>query len=274
VAGTYRTIRNTLRFQLGNLHDFDITKNAIPQGEMTSIDRWILQKLRKLIHRCTEAYEAYDFHRVYQLLNHFCSVELSATYHDILKDRLYTYAPDWKERRSSQTAMAIIFGALTRLLAPILTFTADEAMDYFPGGRGAASVHLMDWPDVSEVEDFPEEAEVEAIIQFREKIHEKLEILRQNKVIGQSLDAKIIIKGSDDMFKILEKHEKDLPEFFIISQVVLMEAQGETCVEAALCGWERCQRSWRRVPKLVDYGEFKGISERCRRALEGNFSKN
>jgi isoleucyl-tRNA synthetase len=274
VAGTYRTIRNTLRFQLGNLHDFDEAKHAIPQGEMTSIDRWILQKLRKLIHQCTEAYEAYDFHRVYQLLSHFCSVELSATYHDILKDRLYTYAPDWKERRSSQTAMAIIFGALVRLLAPILTFTADEAMDYFPGDRGVASVHLMDWPDVLEVEDFPEEAEVEAIIQFREKIHEKLEILRQNKVIGQSLDAKITIKGGDDMFKILEKYEKDLPEFFIVSQITLLKTQGGACVEAALCGWERCQRSWRRVPKLVDCGEFRNISERCRRALEGNFSKN
>jgi isoleucyl-tRNA synthetase len=274
VAGTYRTIRNTLRFQLGNLHDFDKNKNAIPQGEMTPIDRWILQKLRKLIYQCTEAYEAYDFHRVYQLLNHFCSVELSATYHDILKDRLYTYAPDWPERRSSQTAMAIIFGALARLLAPILTFTADEAMEYFPGDRRAASVHLMDWPDALEVEDFPGEAEVEAIIQFREKIHEKLEILRQNKVIGQSLDAKITVKGGDDMFKILEKYEKDLPEFFIVSQVTLVKTQGETCVEAALCEWERCQRSWRRVPKLVDYGEFRNISERCRRALEEIFSKN
>jgi hypothetical protein len=98
--------------------------------------------------------------------------------------------------------------------------------------------------------------------------------LRQSKVIGQSLDAKIIVKGGDDMFKILEKYEKDLPEFFIVSQVTLVRTQGEACVEAALCGWERCQRSWRRVPKLVDYGEFRNISERCRRALEENFSKN
>ncbi|MDR2812976.1 MAG: isoleucine--tRNA ligase, partial [Puniceicoccales bacterium] len=102
VAGTYRTIRNALRFQLGNLYDFDESKHGVKQSEMTAIDRWILQKLKRLILQCTDAYEIYDFHRVYQLLNRFCSVELSATYHDILKDRLYTYAPHWKERRSSQ----------------------------------------------------------------------------------------------------------------------------------------------------------------------------
>ncbi|MDR1907222.1 MAG: isoleucine--tRNA ligase [Puniceicoccales bacterium] len=277
VAGTYRTIRNTLRFQLGNLYDFDGSKNAIRQREMTPIDRWILQKLKQLIEQCTEAYEIYDFHKVYQLLNRFCSVELSATYHDILKDRLYTYAPNWKERRSSQTAIAIIFKVLTRLLAPILTFTADEAVAYFQGNREyveGGAVHLMDWPEVSEIEDFEEEAEVDAIIQFREKIHEQLENLRKDKIIGQSLDAKVIVKGSDIMFKVLQKYKKDLPEFFIVSQVVLEERSGGSIVEAVPCSWERCQRSWRRVPKLVDYKDFKGISERCKRALEEIFTGN
>jgi isoleucyl-tRNA synthetase len=276
ITGTYRTIRNTLRFQLGNLYDFKEAKDSIPQREMTFIDRWILQKLKQLILHCTEAYEMYDFHKVYQLLNRFCSVELSATYHDILKDRLYTYAPNWKERRSSQTAIGIIFKALVRLLAPILTFTADEALAYFQGNQEYAkdiSIHLMDWPDVSEIENFAEEAEIDAIIQFRERVHEKLEMLRKEKIIGQSLDAKIIIRGSDEMFKILKKHEKDLPEYFIVSQVILEEVGREMSVGAMECLWERCQRSWRRVPKLVDYGEFKNISERCKRVLEGIFSK-
>ncbi|MDR1590563.1 MAG: isoleucine--tRNA ligase [Puniceicoccales bacterium] len=274
VAGTYRTIRNTLRFQLGNLYDFDESKDAVPQDEMTPIDRWILQKLKQLILQCTEAYDVYDFHKVYQSLNRFCSVELSATYHDILKDRLYTYAPNWKERRSSQTAMAMIFKVLVRLLAPILTFTTDEAMAYFQKNQEYAdgiAVHLMDWPDVSEIEDFAEEWEVDRIIQFREKIHEKLEALRMEKKIGQSLDAKIVANGSDIMFEILKKYEKDLPEFFIVSQVVLVHARGDTTVEAEPCIWERCQRSWRRVPERVDYGEFKNISERCKLALEEKF---
>jgi isoleucyl-tRNA synthetase len=271
VAGTYRTIRNTLRFQLGNLYDFDESRDAVKQDEMTPIDRWILQRLKQLILQCTEAYEIYDFHKVYQLLNRFCSVELSATYHDILKDRLYTYAPHWKERRSSQTAIAMIFRVLVRLLAPILTFTADEAMAYFQGDQeyiDGVTVHLMDWPDVSEIEDFAEGWEVGQIIQFREKIHEKLEALRKSKTIGQSLDAKVVIKGGDALFEILKKYEKDLPEFFIISQVVLERIRGDTTVEAEPCSWERCQRSWRRVPKRVDYGEFKNISERCQLALE------
>jgi isoleucyl-tRNA synthetase len=274
VAGTYRTIRNTLRFQLGNLYDFDKSKDAVKQSEMTFIDRWILRKLRRLILQCTEAYEIYDFHKVYQLLNRFCSVELSATYHDILKDRLYTYAPHWKERRSSQTAMAMVFKALVRLMAPILTFTADEAMAYFQEDRDyvdGMAIHLMDWPDAAEIEDFPEELEMDSLMQFRGKIHEKLEILRKNKKIGQSLDAKVLIKGGDTVFEILRKYEESLPEFFIVSQVILERVHGDTTVEAAPCTWERCQRSWRRVPNRVDYGEFKNISERCKRALEETF---
>jgi isoleucyl-tRNA synthetase len=169
--------------------------------------------------------------------------------------------------------MAIIFRALSRLLAPILTFTADESMAYFLKNQayGEQSVHTMDWPEVSEIEDFKAVAEVDEIIGFREKIHEKLEALRQNKVIGQSLDAKVIIGGNGDVFEILKKYEKDLPEFFIVSQVVLEENSGEISVEALSCPWERCQRSWRRVPKLVEYGEFKNISERCKLALEEKF---
>jgi isoleucyl-tRNA synthetase len=203
-------------------------------------------------------------------------VELSATYHDILKDRLYTYAPHWKERRSSQAAMAIIFKILVRLLAPILTFTADEAMAYFKENREYAdgvAVHLMDWPEASEIEDFTEELEIDSIMQLRGKIHEKLEVLRKNKKIGQSLDAKVVIKSGNILFEVLKKYEKDLPEFFIVSQVVLEHVRGETVVETIPCSWERCQRSWRRVPERVDYGEFKNISERCKLALEEKFSQ-
>ena len=273
IVSTYRTLRNTLRFQLGNLFDFDYTKNAVQQNEMTDIDRWILQKLKQLICSVTDAYEQFDFHQVYQLINRFCSVELSAIYHDILKDRLYTYAPDWKERRSSQTAIYMIFNNLVRLLAPIMTFTADEAWSYLKKDQSDVwSIHLTDWPDPEFIEDFDREDEIDAIMKFRGRVNEQLEALRKEKVIGQSLDAKVIISGTGELFDLLCRYESDLPEYFIVSQVVLEKAQGDVDVRAEVCTWERCHRSWRRVPKLVDYGEFHQISERCKAALEAKFS--
>ncbi len=273
VVSTYRTIRNTLRFQLGNLFDFHWDEDAVEQEQMTDIDRWILQKLKKLITTCTQAYEQFDFHQVYHAINRFCSVELSATYHDILKDRLYTYAPNWLARRSSQTAIYYIFENLIRLLAPVTTFTADEAFSYFDHSR--ESVHLADWPDASVFEDFSREAEIDAVMKFRERVNEQLENLRQEKIIGQSLDAKITIKGQGELFDLLRRYEADLPEYFIVSQVVLEEC-GEDPIDvlAEACTWERCRRSWRRVPKLVDYGGFTQISERCKAALEEKFSKD
>ena len=276
IAGTYRTIRNTLRFQLGNLCDFDPTQNFVEQREMTVVDRWILQKLKILIREVSEAYENYDFHRVYQLINRFCCVDLSANYHDILKDRLYTYAPNWKERRSSQSAIYIVLNTLLKLLAPILTFTADEAWNYFQGNRDFAdqdSIHLQSWPTGEDIEDFDEFNAIDKLISFREKIHEQLEPLRKKKEIGQSLDARIDISGKGEMFSILKKYEKELPELFIVSEIHLAALDEDLRVKASVCQWERCQRSWRKVEKLVDLGEFKGISERCKSALEAILNK-
>lgn len=271
VAGTYRTIRNTLRFQLGNLYDFNPEKDAVIQRDMTNIDRWILEKTKLLITNVTDAYEKFDFHKAYQLLNKFCTNDLSATYHDILKDRLYTYAPNWHERRSSQSAIYIVLRILIKLLSPILTFTADEAWNHLYGNSDFAdvdSVHLQSWPSVNEIEEFKDFKEINLLIEFREKINEQLEPLRKAKIIGQSLDACIDIYASGAMFDILKFHEKDLPEYFIVSEVNIYESENKDLrIEASECKWERCQRSWRRVPKLVEFGEFKNISERCALAL-------
>ena len=148
VGETYRLFRNTFRFQLSNLFDFDPARDAVPVGQMDTLDRWALHQTAELLRQCTAAYDAYEFHRVYQLCNQFCAVTLSATYHDILKDRLYTLGAAHPLRRSSQTALHHIFQTLVRILAPIITFTADEAWSFATAGTEYAegSVHLQDWP--------------------------------------------------------------------------------------------------------------------------------
>jgi hypothetical protein len=148
VGEAYRLFRNTLRFQLSTLFDFDAVKHAVPVEKMDALDRWALHKTHALIEECTKAYDAYEFHRVYQLCNQFCSVTLSATYHDILKDRLYTLGAAHPLRRSSQTAIAAIFDTLVKILAPFITFTADEAWSYAKTGQEYSneSIHLQDWP--------------------------------------------------------------------------------------------------------------------------------
>lgn len=269
VVQSYRSIRNTLRFQLGNLYDFDMAKDAVPLESMTLIDKWVLHHTAKLINTVTEANEGFQFHKAYQSLNRFCSVILSATYHDILKDRLYTYAPSAHERRSSQTAIYFIFDALVRLLAPVLTFTADEAYKFLH--PNAESLLLEDWPKENfswENESVVEE--IEKIFKVRDKVNEKLEEARQKKVLGQSLDAQVVLFGSmqDPIFQLLKKYESLLPELFIVSQVKLQEtSEAKISVEIKMADGYRCPRSWRWVPELVFVENFGEVSPRCKEAL-------
>jgi isoleucyl-tRNA synthetase len=272
VVGCYRTIRNTLRFQLGNLFDFDPTKDKVEWASRTPIDRWILQKTRQLIQQVSDAYEHYEFHKVYQYISRFCTVELSAQYHDILKDRLYTLGHNWPERRSSQSTIHEIFHVLIRLLAPILTFTCDEAHESWTGAK-LESIHLTEWPTEEDIpEDSAVEEMVDRLLDFRSQVNEKFEKMRQEKIIGQSLDAHIFIRGSgeDPLFRLLQDHEPHLPEYFIVSQVTCQEIHDLLSleVEVKVATGERCPRCWRRVDKLVPAGEFGNVSERCRRVLQ------
>lgn len=269
VVQSYRTIRNALRFQLGNLYDFDISKDAVSVESMTLIDKWVLDHTANLIASVTEAYDAFQFHKVFQLINRFCSTILSATYHDILKDRLYTLAPSAYERRSSQTAIYQIFEVLVRLLAPILTFTADEAYKFLHPNN--ESLHMEDWPEINfswKNESVVEE--IEKIFRVRDKVNEKLEEARQNKLLGQSLDAQVLIFGNvqDPVFQLLKKHEPLLPELFIVSQVKLKDISEATFnVEVKMAEGIRCPRCWRWVPELVYVENFGEVSPRCKEAL-------
>ncbi len=272
VGEAYRLFRNTLRFQLSTLFDFDATQHTVPVEKMDALDRWALHKTHTLIEECTKAYDAYEFHRVYQLCNQFCSVTLSATYHDILKDRLYTLGAAHPLRRSSQTAIAAIFDALVKILAPFITFTADEAWSYAKTGQEYSneSIHLQDWPVAPAVWRSAEiEADFATLFQLRAKVTETLEPLRQAGTIGKSLDAVVTLGGTDEAAaRVLEKHRGFLPELFIVSDVTLAAGTGAVPVarHAKEAGHTRCPRCWRWVPKVVHtpHGE---VCPRCEEAL-------
>jgi isoleucyl-tRNA synthetase len=296
VGDAYRLFRNTFRYQLSNLFDFDVARDAVPVDQMDTLDRWALHQTANLIRECTAAYDAYEFHRVYQLCNQFCSVTLSATYHDILKDRLYTLGTNSPLRRSSQTALHQIFNALVRLLAPVLTFTCDEAWAYATANAEYSddSIHLQDWPVAPANWTNAEiEADVAALLAVRAKVNEAIEPLRAAGKLGKSLDATVALQptAEDAGFRILEKHRDFLPELFIVSHVTLGSAMGlpaeapakasasaESSAKAGAAlhvtvrpctelNFVRCPRCWRWVPTLEgsSHGE---ICPRCAEALK------
>jgi isoleucyl-tRNA synthetase len=277
VSNSYRNMRNTLRFQISNLFDFDAALDSVPFSELNAIDKWALDELAQLVRKVTEAYEAYEFHRAFKdLIDPFCANVLSATYHDILKDRLYTCAPNDPLRRSSQTVISIIFSTFTRLVAPLIPHTADEAWSYAQNDSDFTTkpIALSDWPYVNKAWDQPEiAADIRALRTFlSEKLNDGLEDLRQKKAIGQSLDAKATITGSpsDPVFARLKKYESDLPELFILSQVTVIDDENspELSVEVAHADGVRCPRSWRWVPELVATETWGPVSPRCAEALK------
>lgn len=285
-AEQYRSFRNALRYQLSLLHDFDPAKDALPHAQLDVLDRWALHQLSKLLAEATAAYDAYEFHRVVSLCSHFVATTLSAVYNDVCKDRLYTFAVNHPQRRSTQTAVHAIFGALVRVLAPIITFTADEAWchlhfrsDLAPeeisnDGAPAPSVHLSDWPvahpawtDEALAADFAE------LLKVRARVNETLEPLRQAGKLGKSLDAAVTIEvaGDDPLDAVLRRHEAFLPELFIVSHVTLAEtpAKQPLAVSARPCaelGYVRCPRCWRWVPALQPAGDHE-VCPRCAEAL-------
>jgi isoleucyl-tRNA synthetase len=242
---------------------------------MDALDRWALHQTAALIGECTKAYDAYEFHRVYQLCNQFCGVTLSATYHDILKDRLYTLGTNAPLRRSSQTAIHLIFDALVRLLAPILTFTADEAWSYAVAKAeySGESIHLQSWPVAPAAwTDATIEAEFAALLKVRSQVNETIEPQRAAGKLGKSLDAAVTVATApgDPLSGILEKHRTFLPELFIVSDVTLASAaESAPSIGVRPCselGHRRCPRCWRWVPALVSTAQGE-ICPRCAEAL-------
>jgi isoleucyl-tRNA synthetase len=276
VGETYRLLRNTFRFQLSNLFDFNPARDGVPVEKMDNLDRWALHQTAGLLRQCTAAYDAYEFHKVYQLCNQFCAVTLSATYHDILKDRLYTLGAADPLRRSSQTALHHIFQTLVRILAPIITFTADEAWSFATAGKEytEGSVHLQDWPEAeASWTDDTLAKELELLLSgLRVDTNAKLEALRQNGTIGKSLDAAVTITGSkhDMEFAAVTKYRDSLAEILIVSHVTVEERPSEKCsievISVRERGFVRCPRCWRWVPALQSTGHGE-VCPRCTDAL-------
>jgi isoleucyl-tRNA synthetase len=270
-------IRNTLRFQISNLFDFEASRDALPPERMDALDRWALNQAAELSRACGAAYDAYEFHRVYQLCNQFCSVTLSATYHDIVKDRLYTLGTSSPLRRSSQSAIHGIFGTLVRILAPVIPFTTDEAWS-FAGSNTEfreGSVHLQDWPAAPASWTLGESgAEFASVLRMRAKVNEALESLRAARRIGKSLDAAVtlLVPEADPMRRAFDRYLGALPEIFIVSEVKVSapaEHGAPFGVSVSPCsdlGHVRCPRCWRWVPALVSH-PIADVCPRCAEAL-------
>jgi isoleucyl-tRNA synthetase len=278
VGETYRLIRNTLRFQISNLFDFEAARDALAPERMDPLDRWALHQAAELSRACGAAYDAYEFHRVYQLCNQFCSVTLSATYHDIVKDRLYTLGTSSPQRRSTQTALHAIFQSLVRILAPVIPFTADEAWSFAGSNAefGDGSVHLQDWPAAPDSwAPGPSGADMAAILKLRSRVNEAIEPLRKGGQIGKSLDAAVTlhVPGGDPLRDVLERNLGALPEIFIVSDVRVQataEPGAAFGVKVSPCselGHVRCPRCWRWVPALVS-SAIADVCPRCAEALK------
>ncbi|HEY8650715.1 MAG TPA: class I tRNA ligase family protein, partial [Chthoniobacterales bacterium] len=258
LGDTYRRIRNTLRILLGNLFDYDRRQNFAPNESFTFVDRWILDRLQQVIADCRAAYDAYEFHKVYHTLNHFCAVDLSSLYIDITKDRMYCDAPDSPRRRATQAAMHKIFDALCRLLAPILVFTAEEAWGYL-GASG--SVHLELFPEIDlKCRDSLASEQVDGLLKLRAVIGQAIERARQEKLIGNGLEAAVVLHCDERTIAGFSKEE--LEEFFILSDLQLLSAE-EPSASISKTAYLRCARCWRHRPAVGKSALHPELCDRC-----------
>jgi isoleucyl-tRNA synthetase len=267
VAEAYRRIRNTFRFLLGNLYDFRV-KDAISYEELEEIDKWALHRLQEVIETTRRNYEEFRFHLVFKEIHNFCSNDLSAFYLDVLKDRLYTEAPFSRKRKSAQSALVEILLALCKLLAPILVFTTDEVWNYVPEEwkGNLESVHLSDLPEAKkEFLNYPLAEKWGKILTIRKVVLKSLEEAREKKVIGDSLEAKVVLTPSSESEKdFLEGILPLLPDVFVVSQVGLSlpSSVEEVGVEVERASGLKCPRCWKYTQ---DIGSVKGYEEVCAR---------
>ena len=266
VGDAYRKIRNTARFALGNLDGFDPVRDRVEANEMSEIDVWALGELDAVTRRVREAYEAFEFHTVYQSIYHFCTVTLSARYLDIIKDRLYTAAPDSLARRSAQTALYDITSALARLVAPVLVFTADEIWENLARDTDSASIHVDQFPAPRGGRDERLAARWSRLFELRDVVLGKLEEARTAKIIGASLEARVTIGADDETFELLESHADDLRYLFIVSQVALeesKEANESLRVSVERAAGEKCERCWNYSTRVGEFERYPTVCERC-----------
>jgi isoleucyl-tRNA synthetase len=272
VIEAYRKIRNTLRYLLSNLFDFNPETDLVPVDRMQEVDRFALARYGAAAGTVLKAYEAYDFPTIFQAINQFATVDLSAFYADVSKDRLYTFGRTSPDRRSAQTAMYTIADGLTRLLAPILPMTTDELWRHLPGPRDA-SVHLAEFPrDVDQVLDPALDERWERLMRIRDDVNRALETERQAKTIGNSLGARVKLRAGGADAVLLERYRDELAMLFIVSEVELEPAGHDDGVhiEVARAEGDKCPRCWRIVRSISTARGTEGLCDRCVGALDGD----
>ncbi len=282
LAESYRKLRNTFRFALGNLAEFDPGRDSLPLDQLEEMDRWMLSRTAALVRDCREWYDRFEFHRVFHALHEFAAVDLSAFYFDILKDRLYTFAAKSRARRSAQTAIYTIASALLRLAAPILVFTAEEVWKHMPRKAGdPESVHMTLFPAAADLETHLPEMKAERwtlLVSIRNEVLKALEAARDAKTVSSALEARVALSAEGDLAGLLEEYAEWLPALFIVSQVELCPVRGgdgafrseavpglEVSVRRA--DGKKCERCWNYSIHVGENADYPTICERCTAAL-------
>jgi isoleucyl-tRNA synthetase len=281
VGENYKKIRNTFRYILGNLGDFDPQADAVPFDEMEALDQYMLRQTAAFAADVRNSYEEFAFHKIYHRLNHFCIVDLSAFYFDVLKDRLYIFAPKSQARRSAQTAIWRIGEALARLLAPIMSFTCEEIWQYLPKVEGRTdSVHVAQFPTTADILGSPavgatdpkSEEDWKTLRSIRDEVLKALEEARNNKLIGTGLEAQVAITASEPVYSLLQRYAGQLRYLFIVSQVTLAQGSGNgnssAKVEVKKADGAKCDRCWNYSIHVGEDKNYPTVCERCGAVLQ------
>jgi isoleucyl-tRNA synthetase len=281
VGENYKKIRNTFRYILSNLYDFDPVKDAVPFEQMEELDQYMLRETRAFADDVRNGYTEFAFHKIYHRVNHFCIVDLSAFYFDVLKDRLYIFAPKSHGRRSAQTAVWNIGEALVRLLAPIISFTCEEIWGYLPKIAGREeSVHLASFPSTSDIagegnsksDEKSFDDDWTALRSIRDEVLKALEEARNNKLIGTGLEAQVAISAPDPLHSVLKRHGRQLRYLFIVSAVSLNQGSGNGAsgvrVEVKKADGQKCERCWNYSTHVGEDKNYPTVCERCSAVLK------
>ncbi|RLC43208.1 MAG: isoleucine--tRNA ligase [Candidatus Coatesbacteria bacterium] len=275
VAEVYRRIRNTIRFMLGNLYDFDATKHSVSLEDMEEMDIYALMKFNELKKKVLSYYELMEFHKIFHSVHYFCAEDMSAFYLDVLKDRLYIEKPDSPRRRSAQTAISKILKEFLLLMAPIIPFTTEEAYQNLPDTmRDVESVHLGDLPTIDEWERPELYSRWEKLMEVRGEVNKALEDLRKSGDIGHSLDAEVVLYSEGEVRELLNRAKQILPELFIVSSVVFSEERlegegvsvvfdGDLMIKVRKAEGEKCPRCWHYSKEIGMVRDVKGLCPRC-----------
>jgi len=280
VGENYKKIRNTFRYILSNLYDFDPQRDAVPFDKMEALDQYTLRQTAAFASDVRKWYDEFAFHKIYHRVNHFCIVDLSAFYFDVLKDRLYISAPKSQARRSAQTAIWHIGEALVRLLAPITSFTSEEIWQFLPKTEDRPeSVHLALFPASSDIlgpgakeQDEPQDKDWATLRSVRDEVLKALEEARNKKLIGTGLEAQVSITMPDPVFSLLKRYEGQLRYLFIVSAVTLVQGSGNGSggvhVEVKKADGLKCERCWNYSTRVGEDKNYPTVCERCSAVLK------